>query len=62
MVYRAGVDGGRLGATVFYNSVSVDAVGYDVTVSVSHVHSLQIQDSDAKVYNNYSRGYAGGFF
>ena len=60
MVYRAGVDGGTLGATMFCNSVSVDAVGNAVMVSVSRVHSLQVQHSDEEVDN--SRRYAGGFF
>ena len=33
VVYRAGVGGGRLGATVFLYSVSADAVGNEVDVA-----------------------------
>ena len=35
VVYRAGVDGGTLAATVFCNSVSVDAVGVGVACAFS---------------------------
>ena len=56
MVYRAGVDGGMVGATVFCTSVSVDAVCNDVVVA--YVNSRQVQHS-AEV--DKSRGYVWRF-